>query len=158
MAELRRDEKSSQTIVHARGVLKNAMRAAVRWRLIDRDPTDGTERPRVEYEPTVLTVEQMSDYVTAFTGHPIEPIFLLSISGGLRCSEACAVQWSDVDFDAETVSIRGGLHQYGAEVWREEPKSATSRRIILLPDWAMVAARAVSSAPAETPSCRTPST
>lgn len=137
MADLQRDGKSPQTIVNARSVLKNAMRAAVRWRLIDRDPTDGTERPRVDYQPVVLTLEQMEKYLDAFAGHPIEPLIILAIAGGLRRSELCALEWADIDFTASTVAIRGGLHQYGSETWREETKSQTSKRTIGLPEWAI---------------------
>jgi integrase len=137
MQDLARDGKSPQTIVHARAVLKNAMKAAVRWKLIEADPTEGTERPVVDHQPTVLSPEQMNEYLTAFAGHQLEPIVAVAIAGGLRRSEACALTWADVDFDEGTISITKGLHQEGSDVWIEEPKSKTSRRTIALPDWAM---------------------
>jgi integrase len=143
MVEMKRDGKSAQTIVHARSVLKNGLRAAVRWKLIDRDPTDGTERPRVDYEPTVLSGEQMAGYLRAFTGHVIEPVVILAIAGGFRRSELCGLDWSDIDFDAYTVTIKRGLHQRGSRVWFEELKSRTSWRTIEIPAAAVERLRAL---------------
>lgn len=137
LSDLRRDRKSPQTVKHARAVLRNGMRAAVRWGLVDRDPTEGTEIPEVDYQPMVLTAEQMNAYLDAFSGHTVEPVVLLTIALGTRRSETCAIDWSDIDFENATVSISRGLHQEDGDVWTEEPKSKTSRRLLALPQWAL---------------------
>lgn len=141
LSDMARDGKSPQTVKHARAILKNGMRSAVRWRLIEHDPTEGTQIPRIDYEPVVLTAEQMNAYLDTFRGHVIEPVVILCIAVGLRRSEACALDWSDIDFDAMSVSVSRGVHQEGRKVWMEEPKSATSRRIVGLPEWAIESLR-----------------
>lgn len=137
MVDLQRDGKSAQTIINARSVLKNAMRSAVRWRLIDLDPTEGTELPRVDYTPDVLTAEQLGAYVDAFSGHVLEPAIVTMIATGLRRSEAFALEWSDFDFDDGTVFVHRGIHQEGSAVWFEPTKSKTSKRLLALDEWAL---------------------
>lgn len=140
LSDLQREpNKSAQTVKHARAVLKNAMRAAVRWGLIDRDPTEGSEIPEVDYQPTVLDAEQMNAYLDAFAGHPVEPAVIISIALGTRRSETCALDWSDIDFDAATVDIARGVHQENSEVWFEDTKTRTSKRLLALPEWAVEA-------------------
>lgn len=136
MADMARDGKSPQTIILARSVLKNAMRAAVRWHHIGADPTDGTEKPRVTFRPHILSGEQMGTMLSAFEGHIIEPIVILHVAAGLRRSESCAIDWSSIDFEASTVTILNGLHEHKG-VYLEDAKSETSHRVIGLPSWAM---------------------
>lgn len=130
LRDLARDGKSPQTVIHARSVLKNAMRAAVRWHHIAYDPTVGTELPSVEYQPRILSDEQMRAYITAFSGHALEPIILLALTTGMRRSELAALDWSDIDFDAATVTVWRGYHERGGKTWFEKPKSRTSRRVL----------------------------
>lgn len=137
MADLERAGKSPQTIKNARGVLRNAMRAAVRWHHIASDPTEGTETPKVTFRPRILTGAQMDELLTAFEGHAIEPIVVLCVATGMRRCEACALDWGDIDFVAGTVRITRGYHQRNKDVWFEKPKSETSRRLLGLPAWAI---------------------
>jgi integrase len=46
--------------------------------------------------------------------------------------EALALKWSDVDFDAKTIAIRGRLQRVGDKLTVVEPKSAKDRRVIPL--------------------------
>lgn len=130
-----------QTRKHARSVLKNAMRDAVRWEIIEHDPTEGSPCPAVRYTPKVLDGAQMNAYLDAFAGHVVEPVVILMIALGLRRSEACALDWADIDFSAGTVDIHRGIHQDGARVWYEPTKSENSNRLLAMPDWALDALR-----------------
>jgi integrase len=130
----------AQSARHAFVVLRTALRQAVRWRLLALDPTAGARSVAVpERQLTVLTADQANKYLDAVRGRNIEPAVVLALGAGLRRSEICAVQWSDVDLRAATVSITSGLHQTGKDVWAENPKSSRSRRIVSLPAWAVKA-------------------
>jgi len=73
----------------------------------------------------------------AFAGHELEPIVVIAIAAGLRRSELAALTWTDVDFGEGTVRIWRGMHRSGGQTYFEDPKSATSRRTVALPDWAL---------------------
>ena len=130
----------TRTGLHAFRVLHTALTRAVRWRIIEHHPLDSVEAPPDgEYEPDVLAVDEANDYLDAFAGHELEPFVVLAIGAGLRRSELMALEWSDVDLKAATVHITKGRHERKGEVWNEDPKSRTSRRLVSLPPWAVEA-------------------
>lgn len=58
----------------------------------------------------------------------------MALAVGLRQSEAPGLQWSDVDLEVGTLSVRRGLHRVaGKGLVYEEPKSDRSRRTLALP-------------------------
>lgn len=133
---------SPRSRLHAYRVLNTAMRRAVRWRLIESNPLDAVDPPKVRREPPdVLTAKEANAYLDAFAGHELEAIVTIAIACGLRRSELCALDWSDVDLKAGTVRIRRGYHERGGECFFEEPKSETSRRTVHLPAWAVASLR-----------------
>lgn len=132
----------TRTGMHAYSVLNNALNRAVRWRLIEHNPLDAVDRPAPgEYEVEVLNEDEANEYLDLFAGHEVEPFVVLAIAAGMRRSELFALEWSDVDLKARTVSITKGRHERKGEVWNEDPKSKNSRRLVSLPGWAVEALR-----------------
>jgi integrase len=129
---------SEQTRLHVYRVLCSALNLAVRWRLIPHNPINAVEPPKVRREmPDTLTVKEAQAYLTAFRGHALEPIVVMALAAGLRRSELAGLQWSDIDFTNKTVHIQRGLHDRHGEVVVEETKSATSNRVVALPEWSV---------------------
>ena len=96
------------------------------------------EPPTVrQSRPDVLTAKEANAYLDAFAGHELEPLIVLALAAGLRRSELAGLRWSDVDFQAGTVTITRGLHERAGKVLEEAPKSATSARTVALPEWAL---------------------
>lgn len=138
LGELAAGDLSPRSRLHCYRVLHNALSQAVRWRLIPSNPLDAVERPKVEQsDPDVLSASEANTYLDAFTGHPIEPFIVVAIAAGLRRSELAALRWSDVDLKTGVVSVSRGLHEAGGKVWAEDPKTARSRRTVVLPAWAV---------------------
>jgi integrase len=143
---------SDRTRLHAYRVLNTALNLAVRWRLIEHNPLNAVEVPKVrdDRKPDVLSAEEAAEYLAAFRGHPLEPVIVLALGAGLRRSELAGLRWSDVSFWTETredgstvergeVSVVRGLHDLQGEVIEEIPKSTTSNRVVALPAWAVAA-------------------
>lgn len=129
---------SPRTRLHAYRVLSTALVTAVRWRLMPSNPLAAVTAPSVKRTaPVVLSASQANDYLDAFKGHELEPIVAIALGIGLRRSELCALEWSDIDMKTGTVSITKGRHERGCKVWTEPPKSENSRRIVVLPKWAL---------------------
>ncbi len=62
-------------------------------------------------------------------GHACE----LALSG-LRRGEIAGLRWSDIDFDAKTLTVMNNRTDAGGTVTETNPKTATSRRTLPLPD------------------------
>lgn len=52
---------------------------------------------------------------------------------GLRCGEALALHWSDVDLDAGLLRVRCTIAQTSEGLQLDEPKTDKSRRTVPLP-------------------------
>jgi len=129
------------TRLHAYRVLHQAIRKALQWQVMDRDPMLAVKAPRpLPHDPEVLTLEEAQAFLSAFKGTEVEPAIVLALAAGLRRSEICGLDGDDIDLEAKTVRIRRGMHGSSkGDVWFEEPKSRTSRRVVSLPEWACAA-------------------
>lgn len=139
---LRRDGVSGHSALHAFRVLRQSLRQAVRWRLIERDPSDAVSAPKAAaYEPKTLSADEARQYMEAFIGHDIEPAIALAIGCGLRRSEICGLRWEDVELAEATLHVRRGMHSVKGGVILEDPKTARSRRTVTMPNYVCEALR-----------------
>lgn len=60
-------------------------------------------------------------------------LFNLAIYGGLRKGELLALEWSDIDFDNDTVTISKAVSVVAGQQITKEPKTKTSRRTVSIP-------------------------
>lgn len=134
---------SPRTVRQLHAVLHRAFSQAVRWGYLSRnvaDAVDTTKFPRFELvPPTALNLGRLLDTIG---DDPLSALWTLAIYSGCREGELLGLPWQDVDMDARApsvrqtlLSMRSGVPEFG------EPKTASSRRTISLPDDAMVALR-----------------
>ena len=71
--------------------------------------------------------------VSALKGDRLEALYTLTLTLGLRQGEALGLRWSDVDFEASTITVEATLQRYGRSYHLNEPKSRRSRRRLPLP-------------------------
>src|SRR5215203_5767854 len=99
--------------------------------------------------PTALTTDELRrlHHSLSVDQQSIErdlpDLVLFLTATGLRIGEALAVQWADIDFDEETVEVRGTVLRLraGGLVIKSSSKSAAGRRILELPPWAVTMLR-----------------
>lgn len=60
-------------------------------------------------------------------------LFNLAIYGGLRKGELLALEWSDIDFENDTVTISKAVSVVAGQQITKEPKTKTSRRTVSIP-------------------------
>jgi integrase len=115
------------TRIDLKGVLSAVFTAAKSWKLWEGDnPTEGVRigRKRLVREKRLLSVEDLRTLLAALEDRP-KFIVLIMFGLGLRISEVLGLRWSDIDFDAKTITIqrrwyRGDLSEEG------ETKTETS--------------------------------
>lgn len=128
-------------IIHAR--LHRALRQAVHWGLIPRNPADAIEPPRSAYRrPQLWTPEQTRAFVAGLDGDDWHgALAVLLIGGGLRLGEACALRWTDVDLDAAVVRVERSRTVIRRQVVEGAPKTAAGTREVALPAFTIRALR-----------------
>ena len=130
---------SPQTVLHVHGVLRAALKQAVRWQLLARNPADAVRPPRApRAEVQALDEEQTVALLKAAQDSRLYVPILLATTTGLRRGELLALRWQDVNLQAGVVIVvqnlrvtrTGGL-DFGV------PKTAKGRRSIALPPLAI---------------------
>lgn len=110
-------------------VLHRALNDAMKLGKVTRNVCDMVDRPRVE-KSTIKALDpgQVDDFLTAAERDRLYALYVLAIASGLRLGELCALQWSDVDLDAGTLTVRHTLMEVKGKRELSQPKSDSGRR------------------------------
>lgn len=133
-------------IEHLHGLLKRALKAAVRKGELPRNPADFATLPKPEVRAEIrdeadedeglvqaLSQEQAVRFLSAAKQDRYSALWHVLLDGGLRPGEAYALQWRHVDFTNNLVQVRATLTRLGVnkkeQGWKlTKPKTKTSRR------------------------------
>ncbi len=125
---------SPLTVRHAHSVLRCALKQAVRWNLLPRNPAELVELPRVpRKERRVLSAEEAQRFIAASEEIRHGLIFEFALLTGMRPEEYLAVQGGDMDFERGTAQVRRALVRHKKKWSFQEPKTSRSRRMVVLP-------------------------
>ena len=143
-ADLRAAGVGAATIRLCHAVLHRALRQAVEWGLVPRNVADAVKPPRhTPRQMRVLDPAEAARLLAAARGDQLEAFYHLCLLGGLRCGEALAVRWEDVDWRAGAVQVRRQAQwARGRGVVYSEPKTASGRRVVPLPEPTLALLRA----------------
>lgn len=125
---------SARIVRHAHSALHNALKQAVRWNLLVRNPSDLVELPKVAHtERRILSPDEAQRFLKAADAMPHGLIFEFALLTGMRPEEYLAVQWSDISFERGTVQVNRALVRHKKSWSFEKPKTSRSRRTVPLP-------------------------
>jgi integrase len=127
---------SARTVLHYHRVLHEALRHAVKWQLLARNPADAVEPPRPRATVVhALDEAECNTLMRVVKGTDYELPVFLAIFTGMRRGEILALRWAEVDLDRGVAMVTRTLQQTAEGLTFKEPKSAKSRRqIALSPD------------------------
>lgn len=133
---------SPTTVNHLHTVLHGAFAEAVRWGLVPRNVVALVRPPRkANVEIVALTVEEARALLAAAAGNRFEALFILALKTGMRRGELLALHWDDVDLDKRVLQVRGTLRRTGEGLTFGTPKTAASRRKVVLSPTSVAALR-----------------
>jgi integrase len=127
--------RAASTVRLFHSLLANALRQAVKWRIIPQNPTQLVELPKLKRrEMKVFTPEQAQRFVQACANEKHGLAFIFALMMGMRPSEYLALKWSDIDFEREVVTVqRKSVITRGHGAVIGPPKTDSSRRSLPLP-------------------------
>ena len=111
--------------------------AAVKKEILRRNPCHLATPPKIDTKPAVYLDEgQCRVFLDRLRHQPdsqFEVICNVFLATGIRCGELCALHWEDIDLDTGVMSIRHTLVRLNGVYTRTQPKTAGSKRRIVLP-------------------------
>ena len=123
------------TVRHVHAVLHRALKDAVRWGRLARNPADLADPPRVTargYELRTWSAEQLASFLNSQRADRQYALWQVLAMTGLRRGEALGLRWRDVDLEAGRLCVRRSLIPEGSQVAVHEPKTARGRRAVAL--------------------------
>jgi integrase len=125
---------SPTTVRRVHATLRRAFRDAVRWGLLEKNPVESCDPPRLARTDVMRTwsLDELRAFLKLTRDDEWAVLWLLLATTGMRRGEALGLRWSDVDLRTSVISIRQTIVLVGHRPLVAEPKSARSRRVIVL--------------------------
>ncbi len=125
---------SPLTVRHHHTLLHRALKTAMEWGLIMRNPADAAHPPRARSaEVNIMSEGEIQTFLEAAKETPYFHLYHTILFTGLRRSEVLALRWSDVDLLLCQISVSRSIHQLrdGSFILRQ-PKTTKGRRTVAL--------------------------
>ena len=138
MAGLLEEGRATSSIQHAYTLLNASFEYAVCQELVDRNPCRFCRPPKSKHkERQTLSAEEASSLAAvckAALPDRVAGCTLVALSTGLRREEVCGLRFSDIDFDEKTLTVNRAIGVNHGKAYVKDPKNASSRRTIPIPD------------------------
>lgn len=103
---------SGTSTLYLHRILHVALKQAVKWQLLNTNPTDSVEPPKKgKEEMIVLDSSQVKNLLKRLEGTTLYMPVLLAVTTGARRAELCAARWSKIDFESKTLYIDSQLQK-----------------------------------------------
>lgn len=122
------------TVVRTHAVLHGALKQAMRWNLIPRNPADAVRPPAVPHaEMRALSAAQVQQLLASTADKTMSTLYALAATSGLRLGELLGLRWADLDFDRQQLTVIRTAHRIrGQGIVYGEPKTSAGRRTVRL--------------------------
>lgn len=134
---------SPKTVRNVHQCLHRALEQAVTDRVLTTNPAHAVRPPRApRHEMEALTPEQARQVLEVAREDPLEALWVVAITTGMREGELLALRWQEVHLDQGRLSVVAALEgRRVAEARVAEVKTSRSRRQVELSEAAVAALR-----------------
>src|SRR5690606_34578203 len=116
------------TIRKVRVIVRQALEHAVNDGLITSNPAQSIKSPSTtKPKKRLWTWDQLQRFLSVVDESPYKALIYTLAFTGMRISEALALQWQDVDFDARVILVQRNLHHPGPNPVFGTPKNDEPR-------------------------------
>ena len=130
---------SMRTAMSLMEPLRLSMSWGVRHGYIPVNPLSSAQLPKTpKRKQRILNQRDIDDLCMSTEGHPFRIPLMLALYGGLRREEAAGLQWENVDFDRNTITIIDATTRTASgRTIHKDTKNTFSRRTISMPQFVM---------------------
>ncbi len=130
--------KAHGTVIKIYTVLQAIFKMAFMADVIDRNPMAKVERPRQrkgerkDNTADAYTAKELQHILFCLADEPLKWRVMVQLLAdtGMRRGECCGLQWKDIDFPHNTITIAGNLcYTKTAGVYMDTPKNGKSRTV-----------------------------
>jgi integrase len=133
---------SPTTVTHLHAVLHKALGQAAKWGQTPRNVADLVTKPRMaSQDMRTLAPDEARALLDAARNERLEGLYVLALNTGMRQGELLGLRWRDVDLERATIAVRASLQRVRGAFVFSEPKTARSRRQILVTESVITALR-----------------
>lgn len=138
LLDMQAQGKAHATCIKVYTVLKSLFKMAYLSDIVQKNPMDKVERPKqrkVEVrgiEAEAYTIEEVKHILSCLEKEPLkwQALIRLLVDTGIRRGECCGLQWKDVDFKGNTITVAGNLcYTPQKGVYLDTPKNGKTRII-----------------------------
>jgi integrase len=123
---------SPATVVYMHRLIKQALAHAVRWQMLNRNPADAVDPPKVERSRMITyDMAQTAELLEKLQGSRVLTAVMLGVLCGLRRGEIAALRWRNVNLIEGQLAVVESAEQTKAGVRYKEPKSGRARTVAL---------------------------
>jgi integrase len=123
---------SPRTVHHMHRILKQALRQAVRWLLLYRNPADSVDPPKVErLHLDTYDMARTAALIAAMRGKRMLVPVILAVLCGLRRGEIAALRWRNVNLAASQIAVVESAEQTKAGIRYKQPTGGRARTVAL---------------------------
>ena len=131
---------SAETLRGIKATLRSALSRAYKDGLVGENVGGRVETPKAPHrEAEYLTAEDAGKLLAKAGDHPIDRLVVVALQTGMRIGEVTGLTWQDIDFENETVKIRGQLQRIEKKLTLKRLKSDRAARTLCLTKTALTA-------------------
>jgi len=126
---------SASTVRRVHATLHRALKDAVKWNRLIKNPVDAADPPRLSSTDLAMKVwsaKEMKSFLVSERESRLYPLWLTLATTGMRRGEVLGLRWEDVDLEAKTISIRQTRIMLGYQPLLSTPKTKKGRRQVAL--------------------------
>ena len=132
--EWKRDNHSNKSINDVIGFLRSVFAYGISNKWIYNNPAKEVKKlPKVTREIKYLTPDEMQEFIEVVKTFPLKRAvpLLLDLYSGMRISELLAIEWTDIDFKHNTITVNKQFYKGNLST----TKTHRSTRKITVPDF-----------------------
>lgn len=100
--------KSNNLIKELNKLIKSVLNQAIKEDLISKNPSMNVtlaKSTKTKKDLKYFSILEQEKLIRTSKGHKLEALFLLALCTGLRLGEILALQWTDIDFNKQTITV-----------------------------------------------------